>query len=629
MLDVLRDNAQSWIVKVLFAVIVIVFIFWGVGSFTGDREGILAVVNDQPIKINDYIRAYDNAVNSMRQQNPDITAADLREMQIRQQIFNELLNAALLTQKAQELGIMVTSRELQLEITGIPAFMSQDQRFDPGVYEGVLRSHQLTPAQFERDVRQGLLLEKMEQYISLPARPSEQEVLEFFNYIMTRAEIDYLKVSREDFMDEVSLSDDEVRAYYQENLSAFMLPEQISISYLSLTPEDLASLQDVTREEMENYYQAHINEFTRDERVSAAHILLSVDENAPQDEVDAARQKIEEIRKEIDEGALFEDVAREFSQCPSADQGGDLGSFGRGQMVPEFEEAAFNTSPGEISAPVRTQFGWHLIKVEDYTPAGTREFDQVRAKIRMSVAREKAMDQMADIMDDVLEVIITGGELAQAADRLNLEIRETGFFSRQDGPGDFSLPDTAMDRLFDMIIGEVTEMPIMIEDGYIFAQKTGVREAAVQEPEDVEQEIRDTLTRRKAMAMARERAEEYLAAVQGSEIPDDLESMLRTSEPFGRQGFIPDLGVSPELAAGAFAAAQGDWLENVYDVGGGYLVARAARHIRPSYEEFLEQKDQWLDSYAGMQKQQAFQSFISMLRNQAKIRVFRPDIIEG
>jgi peptidyl-prolyl cis-trans isomerase D len=630
MLDVLRDNAQSWIVKVLFAVIVIVFVFWGVGSFTGDREGILAVVNDKPIKINDYIRAYENAANAIRQQNPEVTAADLRQMQLKQQIFNDLLNSQLLVEKARELGLIVTSRELQREITRIPAFLSEDQRFDPQRYEGVLRSHQLTPAQFERDFQQNLLLEKMEDYISMPARPNEQEVAEFFNYIRSQVKIDYLKVSWEDFRDEADPSDEEIMAYYKENRSRFMLPEQISVSYLKLTPRALASLQDVTVEEMESYYQAHQSDFSQDERVSARHILLMVDENAPEEEVNKIRKKIEEIKKDIDEGASFEDLAGEYSDCPSADQGGDLGSFGRGQMVPEFEEAAFDTSPGEISGPVKTQFGWHLIKVEDYIPAGTRDFDEVRARIRMNVGEEKALDQIADIMDDVLEVIITGGDLSQAADRLNLEIRETDYFSRDEGPRDLTLSDAAINTLFSMVIGEVTEMPIMVEDGYIFAEKTGARESTVKDlEEEVAEEIKNTLIRQKAMTMAGEKAEEYLAIVQDFEISDEIESMLKTSQPFDRQGFIPGLGESPELATRAFAASEGTWLENVYSLGNGYVVARVAEHTRPSQEEYLRQKDQWMSSYAEMQKQQAFQAFINMLRNQARIKIFRPDIIEG
>ncbi|MCA1743587.1 MAG: SurA N-terminal domain-containing protein [Desulfovibrionales bacterium] len=541
MLDVLRNNAQSWIVKVLFAAIVVVFVFWGVGSFTGDREGVLAVVNDRPIKINDFIRAYENTVQSLREQNPDVTADDLREMQFKQQIFNQLLNAELLQQKAQELGLKVSASELQQEILSLPAFLSEDDRFDPQLYEGILRSHRLTPAQFERDFQQNMLLQKMENYISLPARPNEEEVAEFYNYIRSQAKIDYLKVSWEDFQDNISIQEDEIQDFYQENQSRFTVPEQIKIAYIELTPRRLAPMQDVSSEEIEDYYHANIDDFSRDEQVSARHILIAVDQNASQEEKDQALASINEIKDKLDQGADFAALASEYSDGPSAADGGDLGKFGRGQMVPEFEEVAFSLEPGVVSEPVQTQFGWHLIKVEENIPAGKMELDQVRSRIRMNIGEEKAMDQLADTMDDILEVIITGGDLDEAVQSLSLEARTTDFFTKQDGPAEIDLPTTAINKLFDMAVGETTETPVMVENGYVFAEKIDFKKAAVKDIEEVTPEITATLTRQKASDMAREKAQEYLEVVMEDNLSQELQEEITTSRPFGRQGFIPML----------------------------------------------------------------------------------------
>ncbi|RQD65403.1 MAG: hypothetical protein D5R98_03600 [Desulfonatronovibrio sp. MSAO_Bac4] len=629
MLDVLRNNAQSWIVKVLFAAIVIVFVFWGVGSFTGDRDGVLAVVNDKPIKINDFVRAYETTVQSIREQNPDVTTDDLREMQFKQQIFNQLLNAELLQQKAQKLGLSVSASELQQEILSLPAFLTEDNRFDPQLYEGILRSHRLTPAQFERDFQQNMLLQKMENYISLPARPNEEEVAEFYNYIRSQAKVDYLKISWEDFQDRISIQEDEIQQFYQENQSRFKVPEQIRIAYIELTPRRLAPMQDVSSEEIEAYYHANIDDFSRDEQVAARHILIAVDQDAPQEEKDQALASIKEIKARLDQGADFDALASEHSDCPSAADGGDLGKFGRGQMVPEFEEAAFSLESGAVSDPVQTQFGWHLIKVEENIPAGRMELDQVRSRIRMNIGEEKAMYQLSDTMDDILEVIITGGDLDEAVQSLNLEARTTDFFTRQDGPVEINLPTTAINQLFDMVVGETTETPVMVENGYIFAEKIDVRKAAVKDIEEVTSEITTALTKQKASDMARERAQEYLEVVVEGELSQEQQEEITTSRPFDRQGFIPELGMSPELAMAAFAAQEGQWLDRVFNINDGYIVARVAEHILPPEEEFEAEKHYWLESYAEMQKQQVFQSFITMLRNQAKIRIYRSDIIEN
>ncbi|WP_045217039.1 SurA N-terminal domain-containing protein [Desulfonatronovibrio magnus] len=629
MLDVLRDNAQSWIVKLLFAVIVIVFVFWGVGSFTGDRDGVLAIVNDEPILINDFIRAYETTAQNVREQNPDLTAADLREMQFRQQIFNQLLNSTLLLQKSRELGLQVSRSELQREITQLPAFLREDNQFDPELYQGILRAHHLTPAEFERDFQNNLLMQKMEEYVALPSRPNPREVQDFFNYIRSQAKVDYLKVSWSDFEEDLEISQEDIEAHYRENQSRFMVPEKIKISYLQLTPRALAPMQDVSSDEIEEYYRANLAEYTTPEEVRASHILVTLAQDASQDEQDEAKEKITAISARLQDGEDFAELAMEHSQCPSASQGGDLGTFGRGRMVPEFEDAVFNLEAGEISEPVKTQFGWHIIKLHEYIPEGTQELDEVRASIRMELGADKAMDELADIMDDILEILLTGGTLDEAAQRLNLDTRTTDFFSMQDGPRDLDLPSTAINQLFNMTISEVTETPVMIEQGYVFAEKIDARDAKVRDLEEVQDDIVNTLTRQKAMEMARERAAEYLASINEDDMEGDINASLESSSAFDRQGFIPGLGMSPDIALAAFAAGEGQWLPEVYRIGNGYVIARVSEIILPDPEKFEQEKDQWVEHFAQMQKQQAFQSFVNMLRNQARIRILRPDIIDS
>ncbi|MFW6005034.1 MAG: SurA N-terminal domain-containing protein [Desulfonatronovibrionaceae bacterium] len=631
MLDTLRNNAQSWIVKVMFGAIVLVFVFWGVGSFTNNREGVLAVVNDQPILIKEYIRTYESAVQNIQSSNPRVTAADLREMQFKQQILNQLIDAALLTDKAGELGLTVASSRLQEEITSLPAFQSDEDQFDPQLYQGVLRANQLTPAQFERDFRSNLLMQKMEEYISLPAVADQNSAWDFFTYLQAQVTVDYASFSWQDYTDDLEITDQEIKDYYQENKSRFMLPEKIKISVLELTPEKLASYQDVSSEEINSYYQKNTAEFTTEEQVAASHILISFPQDADQEEKDQAREKIKSIQAELDQGADFAELAREHSDCPSADQGGDLGTFSRGRMVPAFEEAAFSLSPGEISQPVMTEFGWHLIKVTDHIPEGIQELDQVKDDIRLILGEEKAAEQLPDLMDDVLEIVNTGGTLEEAASRTGIETRSTDFFSREQGPADLNLPDDALDKLFDLDQGGITQTPIMVQDGYVFAQMDHINESRLQDRDEVREEIVQALTRSKGLEKAREEAENYLKQVReaGQDLPEDMQFSLKTSSPFTSQGSIPDLGMSAELSAAAFAADAGEWLPQVFSLDEKVIVARVSQHLPPSREDFEKQKDQWMQSTSRMQKQQMFQAYIKMLRSQADIRLLRPDVVEN
>ena len=628
MLDIMRRNAQSWIVKVLFGVIVIVFVFWGVGSFTEDDRETLAVINGEPISIQEFARAYESTAHSMREQNPGLSREDMRSMQLREQVFNQMVNSKLLVQKASQLGLSVSREQLQQEITSLPAFFDEANRFDPQRYEQVLRSHRLTPSQFERDFRHNLLMEKMEEYVSLPAKPNEHEVQEFFNYVRSQAKIDYKLFEADEFHDKVSITEEQIKEYYQDNQDRFMEPEKIRIAHLELSPDALAGAQRVSSEEVEAYFQSHQSEFEQPEEVKARHILVEVEEDAPELEQEQARERIEQILAELEMGQSFEELAREHSQCPSAAEGGDLGRFGRGEMVEPFEEAAFDLTPGEVSSPVQTRFGWHLIKVEEYVEAASPDLEEVEDEIRRKIGREKAADQIGDYADDVLEIVVAGGSLEEAAGSLGLKLKETGYFSREQGPEELELPGEALDRLFNLMEGEVTESPIMLDNGYLYAEKTGVREARSLELEEVEEEIVQELTRQKSMEMAENAARDMLDRILDEAVaPGELD--LVTSEPFDRQGFIPGLGMNPQIAEQAFARDTGIWLPEVKSTDAGYILARVKEHIQPDQEQFEQEKEQWMQSYAQMQRQQLFNSYITMLRARADINMVRPEVLDN
>ena len=627
MLDIMRRNAQSWLVKVLFAAIVIVFVFWGIGSFTDDRSDTLAVVNDQPLKLQDFVRTYESTAQALREQNPEIDRDDLRAMQLRQQVFSQLINTRLLVQKAEELGLSVSREELQQAITSLPAFRDEDNIFDPQRYEMILRSHQLTPARFEHDYRHNLLMDKVEKYVAMPARASEQEVREFFNYARSTMKIDYLLIEPGAFLDQVELQENMISEHYTANMDQFMQPEKISIAYIKLTPDALARTVEVSEEEIEAYYLSQPGQFTEPERLSARHILIAADLNASPGEQQQAREKIEQLENRLEQGEDFAELAREYSDCPSADQGGDLGSFTRNQMVPAFEEAAFGLEPGQISAPVQTRFGWHLIKAEDYQDARTRDLEEVEDDIRNLIGRDRAVDALGDYADDVLEILVTQGTLQEAADSLGLELRRTDLFSMDQPPAGLGLTPQALQRLFDLDEGQTTEMPVMLDDGYFYAQKTDFREARVAPLKEVEQEIRSRLKRSEAEQLARQAAEEKRARImEGALNLEDLD--LRTSEPFTRQGFIPELGMNRELASQAFAAGKNSWLPDVHLTDAGYVLARVVEQTIPGEDEFQREKEQWMRSHAEAQRQLMFSSFISMLRNEAQIKLLRPEVLE-
>jgi len=376
MLDMIRRNAQSWGVKVIFGIIIIVFVFWGVGSFRTERGNVLAEINGSPLLLEDFQRTYRQTLDTIRRENPGISVEDLERMNLRGQIFGQMVGMRLLLQEAARLNVTVSAQELRQTITQLQVFQGQDQRFDPDLYRALLLSHNLTPLQFETDFRNDLIMEKIQEFIILPAYVSEAEVRDYFRYAREQVAVEYLafpwnhelkQFAAEAIEDADAEAAAAIEAYYQANLDSFKTAARIRIKYLNLSPAALARPEDVSQEEIAAYYAANAQAYFKPEQIKAGHILIKVapeaSPEASEAEDKAAREKLLALLGRLHKGESFTDLAREYSEDVSAAQGGDLGWFSRGEMVPEFEDAAYalqREKPAIPCAPfsVGTSFEW-------------------------------------------------------------------------------------------------------------------------------------------------------------------------------------------------------------------------------------------------------------------------------
>ena len=628
MLDAMRKNAQSWGIKLVFGLIILVFVFWGVGSFQGERSAVLATVGGVNIMIDDFQRAYNRQVDQIRQENPDLTSEDLTRMNIKQQVLNEMVLSQLLLNEAQRLGIVVAPEELRSEIRRVPAFQNEQERFDPGLYQAILRANDLTPGQFEAQVHHDLLLQKMEKMVRMPVRVGEEEARDFFYISRERRSIDYVFYDWKDFQDAVEPAEEQIQSYYEENQDRFAIPPKMRMEYLLFSPETLSGQYNATEEEIEDYYQANTDRFSHEEQVKARHIILQLDQNAPEDTVESARERLVEARDSIIQGAEFAELAREISDGPSAPQGGDLGWFGRGAMVEPFEEAAFGLEPGQISEPVRTRFGWHLIKVEDHRAAGVKPLEEVRETIADRIRREKASTRMNDRLDQALELLLTGSGFEEAAASVGLAVRETDPFSRASGPEGLDLDRSQLELLFTLPEGGMTESPILLDEGYLLARKTEQIPEAVQPLEEVRARIVANLEKVGGMDLARNQAEQALTSLQGEEpAPEELLESVQTSESFGRGSTIPDLGMNPGLVQDTFAARDTEWFPRVYELPQGHAIARLNEVVPPEKEQWTLQKYLVMDNLEQTKQSQLFQAYVTELRNRSEIEIRNPGIL--
>lgn len=628
MLDAIRRNAQSWGVKVIFGIIILVFVFWGVGSFRSERGDILAEVSGSPLMLEDFQKMYSQTLDAIRQENPGINVEELERLNLPEQIFGQMVSMHLLEQEANRLRLQVSAQELRQRITQLQAFQGQDLRFDPEQYRAVLQANNLTPHQFEADFRKNLVMEKIQEFIALPAHVSGQEVQDFFRYAREQVAIDYLSFSWSQELERFEIAGEEVEAHYQANQESFKVPARIRIKSLTISPAELARPENISQEDIAAYYAANAQEYFKPEQVKASHILIKTAQDATETDVNAARERLAALLLRLHKGKSFADLAREYSEDVSAAQGGDLGWFGRGEMVPEFEDAAFALQPGKTSEPVRTVFGWHLIRMEDRREDGTFPLEEVAAAIRAHLTEEQAMENLSQTLDMALEQVIMGASLEKIGQDLQLPVRETDFFSLGQPPAGLELAPESIAWLFALGDQEIAHTPILLPDGYLLAQKTAHEPEAVRSLEDVRERILARLRLEKAIEAARQKAGKTLELIVAADPQAFAREALKTSAPFGRQGSIPGLGFHPELSAAAFNADRpGEWLPAAYQTQDAFIVAKLKERIPPSEEQWLQEQDAWRESLLQSRQRELLQAFMGVLQAKAEIKILRPDVL--
>jgi len=436
MLTSIRERAQGWIAWIIIGLIILVFAVWGIQSFFTPNPNVPVItVNNAEIGLRDFQVTYQQQRERLRSMlGESMEQSGFTDERVKQQVIEEMIEQVLLTDFAESLGMRIGDVQLAAEIQAIEAFRIEG-RFSKERYEQLLRNQGMIPARFERQTRTTLLNQQLRNSVVQSSVVTPTEVDAHLKRIHQKRDVAYLTVPV--VLEGITISEEDLQHYFREHAESYQVPEQVSIAYLDLSAEELAPQVEVTEEALQNLYTETRANYRQEERRKARHILLTVDAKADAATTAMVRTKIEDLRKQIVEGASFEDLAKAQSQDPgSAAHGGDLGFFGRGAMVKPFEESVFSLKEGEVSEPIQTAFGFHLIQVTGIEPVHEKTFEEARATLTQEYRRSQAEKLFFERAETLTNLTYEHPEsLEAAAQALGIMVQAAGPFSRIGGLG--------------------------------------------------------------------------------------------------------------------------------------------------------------------------------------------------
>jgi len=431
MLHFIRDRAQGWIAWFIVGLISIPFALWGVNSYvSGPSDTIVAEVNGEEITQTALLEAVQRYRDQMRQMmgeefNPEM----FDNAEIRYVVLDDLIDQQLIRSAGDELGLRISDRQIAQFIQQTPAFQ-RDGTFDSEQYQMVLARAGFTPTSYEASLRDDLLGQQLIQSVEGSTLVSEVEVERLLKLENQQREIAFGVVKLEDFLDETEVDDADVRGFFDANQSSFTSPEQVSLDYLELSLDEISTQVEASEEQLQQYYVDNKSQFVGPEQRRASHILI--------EDNDESEQILAEIQTKLEEGQSFEELAETYSiDVGSASSGGDLGAIQRDVMEPAFEEAVFALeNVGDISEPVKTEFGYHIIQLTDIDQSSNVEFADVKEKVEQQYKRQQAERQFYDKAEELANLTYENPEtLDIAAETLGLDIKTSGKFTRSGGSG--------------------------------------------------------------------------------------------------------------------------------------------------------------------------------------------------
>lgn len=628
------DNRKT-LVRIMFGIVVAILAVGMLlylvpqGTTTGSAPDAVAQVGDESITVAD-IRQQLDKIRS-RGQIPRPLEALYAQQILRQLVFQKQLEY-----EARRMGIQVTEEELGGRIRQLVPSLAEEGGFvGRERYSSEIRLRfDMSVPEFENVVRTSLLEEKFRRLITDGISVGQGEVREEFQRRNEKVKLDYVLIKPDEIASKLSPSDAELAAYFEKNKSRYTVPEQRVARYALLDFNRLRQRAQVSDAEVRALYNERIANYQVPNRVHVEHILLKTIGKTDA-EVEEIRKKAEDVLKQAKKGAKFEDLAKKYSEDATKDKGGDLGWIEQGQTVAEFEKAAFSLPKGAVSDLVKTQFGFHVIKVIDRENAHTKPFEEVRDTLRGPLALQKA-DQLASEQADKVAAVIRRSNrtaLEEVAKQFDLSVADTRPLSATDPLLELGNSQEVKEMVFRLRPGELS-LPIRTDRGYVVVSVKEIQPAHPGAFAEVREKVLADWKRERSSELAKSKADDLAKRLKAGESAQaaakalDLEA--KTSELLARSGSIQGVASSRQLAD-AFRMPVGQSSAPV-SLGANWLVYRVAAREEPNPAEFDTQRRELEQQVLQSKRSLAFSAFQSALetrlKQEGKLKIM-PDRLKG
>ena len=626
MLSFLRKRKRSWIITLLLSIIVFTFVLYFGGSYWS-RSGSDAVVevNGESIKQRDLEVNFQRTLEVYRDRlKGSLTPELIKSLNIRATVLDELIQRRLLLQEAERLGLVASDDEVVHVLTSLPVFQVNGQ-FSKTRYLDVLRYQRTTPAEFEAEMKEELVIRKLLELIRDSVHVSDSEVLDRYRSEGENINLDYVRLAAGDFLGQVKVTPEEIKSFYDKNRDLLKEPLRVEVEYIAYPFAQFSSQAQVSDKEAEEFYRNQREKrFHEPKAVKLRHILFRA-EGADKNARAAAGQKAEKVLADALKGKDFSSLADQNSEDPSHPAGGDLGWITSGQLLAPVEQAVFGLRKGEISKVVESPIGYHILKVDDVKAESTKTFAEVKPQIVAELKRDKGKSEAVRAADQDREKLISGADFSRVANERGVRLAVTPLFSRGDRLPEVGNAEEFYDKAFSLPVKEISA-PIAGPEAYYLMRVSQRKEPSVPSFDAVSPRVEADLKSKKASELARHKA-------------NDLLIQLKKEKDFarftGQQGLnveetgwfprnspqIPRVGALQDLKPGGVLVSRYQPVaDRVYTQGDAAYLFYLKGSKEADMESFGKDKDRLRAQMLSQKQSNAVQKFIDSLKARARIK---------